>query len=94
MSLSIDESKIKSMLREAKPTFAVAPGSVAPSADLQTMPLVSVAGTGTVEMFAIFATPDFRKDLLSLRRKIEESGITLQSPEEIENELAEMRGRK
>lgn len=91
MSLSINEKKVKEMLKEVRPKITISPMSIGNMETYDTMPHFYVSSTASAEM--VSALPNYRDDLLLLRRKIEESGVTLKSPEELEKELDEMRGR-
>ena len=85
--LTIDELRVQEeMLRADEPQYNA--GSLLSSG---LMPMFTVASTA--EVFAIPVTPDYRAELLVLRRRIEESGVTLKNAEELEKELDEMRGR-
>ena len=95
MLLSINESKVAELLRSSDKGYAVAD-----------VPIVAenLAGgvmypTTTEVSGAIYGTPlliteETKEHLMSLRRKIEESGVPLKSVGELTKEIDEMRGRR
>jgi hypothetical protein len=90
MLLSINESKVRELLSDAKPAISVTSSSIATETYREELPLFFVSTTAVPE---VAASPDFRSDLLKIRGQIEKSGIGLKSAEELEVEIDEMRGR-
>jgi hypothetical protein len=89
--LTIDESKIAELMRAARPGY-VAIASNLPSITVPEIGIPSIAISGTPSPAVSFGV-DAREYLASLRRKIVESGVELKSPEELDKEIDEMRGR-
>jgi hypothetical protein len=92
MLLTIDEAKVKEFLANVgEPPYVVkASNLVAVESIPVPIPALMVGGT-------IFEMPrsdaEGRDYVMSVRRKIEASGVPLKSPDELNRELDEMRGR-
>lgn len=89
MLLSIE--KIDELLRSSRLSYEVRSFSIAP-VDMRPVGLESSEVGGTMFGLPVF-TSDTREHLLSLRRKIVESGVPLKSPDELDQEIDEIRGR-
>jgi hypothetical protein len=89
LSLTIDETKIRERLATVgELRYVVTISNL--DAESRPFPAPSVGGT-------MFGAPpvitDTREYVVSLRRKIEESGVPLKSTDELNREIDEMRGR-
>ena len=91
MLLSINNQKIKAILKKNPPTYTVAPCNLEiPDFPHHDAPSVEIHGTISV------IPPDFekaRERVLALRKRIIDSGNHLLSPDEMEHEINEARGR-
>jgi len=93
MSLTIDEEKVRESLKVAPKVQYV----VTVSHLVSTVPDAQVSSSsisGAIMFAAQSNTVEARKHLLSLRRRIEESGTPLKTQEELDGEIDETRGRK
>ena len=93
MLLTIDEAKVRESLASCdKPSYVVKASHLVTAESLPVpTPSLSVGGTGMFGMPRADASA--REYILSLRRKIEESGIRLKTADELNKEIDEMRGR-
>jgi hypothetical protein len=93
MFLTIDEAKIReSLANSAKPTYVVTPSYLV-IPEVPILPTPSATIGGTMAFGAMLISPEARKDFLSMRRKIESSGVPLKGIDELTLEIDEMRGR-
>lgn len=95
MSLSISESKIAELLKSSEPGYAVFTSDVPIVCEnyTPTYPITSET-SGAVYSTPLLVTAETREQLMSARRKIEESGVPLKNAEELTREIDEMRGRR
>jgi len=93
MLFTIDEAKVReSLAHSGEPSYVVtASNLVIP--ELPALPTPSATIGGTMAFGAILVSPEAREDFLSMRRKIETSGIPLKGVDELTVEIDEMRGR-
>lgn len=94
MLLSINESKVAELLKSSDQRYKVSEVPVLATnfAPVTTYPMTTVV-SGVVYGAPLRITEETRKRLMSLRAKIEESGVPLESPEQLTREIDEMRGR-
>jgi hypothetical protein len=93
MLLTIDGEKVKKSLAAAgEPSYKVTASHVLDVEPTRVPPPSSSIG-GTMMLGASVASSDTREYVLSLRRKIETSGVSLKSTDELSKEIDEMRGR-
>lgn len=95
MLLSINEAKVAELLNSTDKLYAVENVPMA-AENLMDHP----AYPTTTEVYGVVYSPPFlvtaetKEDLMSARRRIEESGAPLKSAEELTREIDEMRGRR
>jgi hypothetical protein len=91
--LTIDEAKVReSLATSKKPSYVVTVSHlVAVEPPPVPTPSSSIGGTMMVAMPRVAAGT--REYVMSLRRKIEESGERLKTADELEKEIDEMKGR-
>lgn len=93
MLLTIDEAKVReSLAASGKPSYVVTPSHLA-IAELPSAPTPSSFVGGTMMFGEPRASAETREYVISLRRKIEESGVPLKSADELSREIDEMRGK-
>jgi hypothetical protein len=93
MLLTIDEAKVReSMAASSKPCYVVTASHLV-IAELPPAPTPSSSVGGTMMFREPRASAETREYVLSLRRKIEESGVPLKSVDELSREIDEMRGK-
>jgi len=95
MLLSINEGKIAELLKSSEKGYAV----FASDLPVATENYKSVYPATTEVSGVVYASPlriteETREHLIAARRKIEESGVPLKSPEVLTREIDEMRGRR
>jgi hypothetical protein len=94
MSLTIDEAKLReSLATSSKPSYVVTASHLA-IAKIPSAPTPSPSVGGTMMFGTPHAGMDMRDQIMTLRRKIEESGEPLKSAEELTKEIDEMRRRR
>jgi hypothetical protein len=93
MSFVIDEGKIEDLLRTSETNYkvSIAPGGMAIETHYEPLGYGGIAGTVAVD--ALGAIRDARKHLLTIRGKIEQSGVHLHGTGELGEEMERMRGR-
>ena len=93
MSFVIDENKVEELLRSSEPTYtvSVAPGGAAVENHRSCYGYTGI--DGTVALSPATVSEEARGYLMSLRRKIEESGKPLQSADALANEIDRTRSR-
>jgi hypothetical protein len=89
----IDEAKVRESLANAvKPTYVVTPSNLV-IPEIPTPPMPPSMIGGTIAFGTMFVNAEARENFLSMRRKIETSGMPLKGIEELTLEIDEMRGR-
>jgi hypothetical protein len=93
MSLVIDEGALCRMLKEkGHDTYKVTASNLGPPESGP--PLEFPSGiSGTVSIELPFMSSETREKLLALRHRIVDSGLHLMTTEELDNEVAERKGR-
>lgn len=92
MLLAIDEAKVKESLAMADMPSYVVTASHLGITQLPPVPPPPSSIGGT--MFGMpRVSPGTREYVMSLRRKIEESGVPLKTADELDKEVGDMRGR-
>ena len=92
MSLSIDEEKLEELVRTTPKSYTVTSSNLAPvtlDEPIRTEPVVS----GTTYSAPVRLSPEAREYMLSLRRKIEESGKPLKTVAELDALIEEVKGK-
>ncbi|MHB1838263.1 MAG: hypothetical protein ACYCPD_00740 [Acidobacteriaceae bacterium] len=93
MSLSIDETKVTELMKSTNKGYIVSTSSI-PLAIENSRPCFTTSGiSGVVYAAPKFVTAESRSNLISARRRIEESGVPLKSAETLAREIEEMRSR-
>jgi hypothetical protein len=93
MLLTIDDAKVRESLATSnKPSYVVTASHLF-VAELPSAPAPSSSVGGTMMFGTPRASADTREYVMSLRRKIEESGVPLKTADELGKEIDEMRGR-
>ena len=95
MLLSIDETKVAELLNSSNKGYAVSTSSVPAAIENSGPAYFTTSGTsGIVYTAPPLVTAETRSRLMSARRRIEESGVRLKHPEDLAQEIGEMRGRR
>lgn len=93
MLLTIDAAKVRESLASSdKPSYVVTASNLVIAA-LPSPPAPSSAVGGTMMFGEPRVSAETREYVTSVRRKIEESGVSLKSAEELTREIDEMRGK-
>jgi hypothetical protein len=93
MLLTIDAAKVRESLANArKPSYVATASHLVAVEPPPVPPPLSTVG-GTTMFGATRSDKDMRDLVMSVRRRIEESGVPLKSASELDKEIDEMRGR-
>lgn len=93
MLLTIDTAKVrKSLATSGAPLYVVTASNLA-IVELPPPMAPSSSVSGTVMLGGPRTTLETREQVLALRRKIEESGVSLKGVDELNREIDEMRGK-
>ncbi len=95
MLLSINESKIAELLKSSDKGYAVFASDLPIAAEnYKSAYPATTEVSGVVYASPLQINVETRENLIAARRKIEESGVPLKSPEVLTREIDEMRGRR
>jgi hypothetical protein len=94
MWLSINETKVTELLKSSNKGYIVSTSGVPWAIENSMSAYPKTLGiSGIVYPAPPLVTAETRNRLMSARRRIEESGVPLKSPEDLEREIGETRGR-
>lgn len=94
MLLAIDETKVTELLKCSNTTYLVSTSDLPAAVENSTLAYSTTCGaSGIVYAAPVFVTAESRNNILSARRRIEESGVPLKSAETLAREIEEMRSR-
>jgi len=95
MLLSINEGKIAELLKSSEKGYAVFASDLPVATEnYKSAYPATTEVSGVVYASPLRITEETREHLIAARRKIEESGVPLKSPEVLTREIDEMRGRR
>lgn len=92
MLLTIDEAKVRESLASIAPGYATTASNLCLEQTRNDIPAPKTTVAGTTYGI-VSTTVDTREYLSAVRRKIEESGMSLKNVDELSREIDEMRGR-